>query len=86
MTIEKIVIPDQCHTLGCLLKHHLEDNGCSFSACIVPHIEDSSLHVSIEHESMSPKTCLLTSLRDAREEVKLLLDSLNSYKIHKSLQ
>ena len=79
--MESIVIPNQTHTLACLLRHHLFANGASFAACTVPHPLDEDLTITLAHAD-SCKECLLAALRDARSDVEKCITAINAYKSH----
>lgn len=76
---EKIVIPNQGHTVACLIRRALFQNNASFASCIVSHPQDTNLNVEIEHSD--PKKCLLMALRDAREEIETCLRTVNRHMV-----
>lgn len=81
--MEEICIPDEGHTLACLIRNYLFENGASFAACTVPHPLDSHLTVKIQCDStITPKECLLGSLRDAKEEVAAAIRVVRGNIVH----
>lgn len=79
--METFVIKNQTHTLACLLRHHLFENGATFASCTVPHPLDTDLTIKIEHNE-SCKTCLLASLRDARGDIEQCVKTVHAYQAH----
>ena len=79
--IEEIVLPDQGHTLACMIRQHLFDNGASFAACTVPHPLDTGLTVRLDCPG-GPKECLLAALRDASEEVQAAIKVVKTHIAH----
>ena len=80
---EEIVIPNQGHTLACMLRSALFENMAENASCIVVHPQDTNLKVEIKHKD--PKTCLLLALRDVRSELEGYMSSLNSHQIQTDL-
>lgn len=80
--MEEIRIPNQGHTLACMLRTYLFDNGASFAACTVPHPLNSDLTVKIQCDGTTPKECLQASLRDAAEEVEAALKVVRGHIAH----
>ena len=81
--MEEIILPNQSHTLACMIRQTLFDNGAVFAACTVPHPLDSNLTVRIEtNSSTTPKKCLLLSLNDACSEVEASIRVIHAYKAH----
>lgn len=80
--MEEIRIPNQGHTLACMLRHYLFDNGASFAACTVPHPLDTELTVKIQCEESTPKECLQSALRDAEEEIEAALKVVRGHLAH----
>lgn len=62
-------IPSQGHTLGCLIRDGLFQNGATFAACTVPHPQDTFLVVEIDHPD-DCEECLLSTLRETRLELE----------------
>lgn len=79
--MESFVIKEQTHTLACLLRTHLFENGATFASCTVPHPLDNDLIVKVSHPE-SCKECLLSSLRDARRDIEQCINTINAYKAH----
>lgn len=79
--MEEIIIPDQGHTLACMIRQLLFDNGASFAACTVPHPLDQGLTVRLECPT-PPKECLLAALLDANEEVEASIKCVKSHIAH----
>ena len=80
MPLEEIIIPNQGHTLACMLRKALFDNGAAFAACIVPHPQDEFLKIVIDAPDC--KACLLSSLRDVRNALEQYTRVVASKKIH----
>ena len=81
--MEEIILPNQSHTLACMIRQTLFDNGALFAACTVPHPLDSNLTVRIEtNSSTTPKKCLLLSLNDACNEVETSIRAIHAYRAH----
>ena len=81
MPREEIVIPDQTHTLACLIRERLFENDAIFAACVVPHPQDTSLTVTIEADDC--KKCLQSALREARQDVEGIINSFKAHSAHK---
>ena len=75
------MIKEQTHTLACLLRHHLFENGATFASCTVPHPLDTDLLVKLSHPE-NCKECLLSSLMDARNDIEQCIKTINAYKAH----
>ena len=43
-------IEGEGHTVGCMLRQRLFDEGCTFAACVVKHPEDTHLCIQVESE------------------------------------
>lgn len=80
MTREKIIIPNQGHTLACMIRAGLFANNASFASCIVSHPQDTDLSVEIDHSN--PKECLLATLRDVRSEITSHMRVVDSHMVH----
>lgn len=80
MPHEEVLLPDAGHTLACLLRHRLFDNGARFAACVVPHPLDTHLKIVVEADDC--KDCILSSLFEARQDVELALRAFASYDAH----
>lgn len=79
--MEEFSIRSQTHTLACLIRHFLFENGATFASCTVPHPLDTDLLVKIESAS-GGKECLLAALRDSRREVEAAIRTIDAYKAH----
>ena len=79
----RLCIPNEDHTLGCLLRHNLFNNGGEFVACTVPHPQDTRLHVTIQ--AKDPKRCLLLAIDDARIAMECLLERVDRHSAVMSL-
>lgn len=84
MQREQIVVPNQGHTLACMLRASLLKNDASFASCIVPHPQDEDLTIEIEHRR--PRECLLMALRDARAEITSYIRTVDSHLIDTEMQ
>ena len=80
--MEEITLPNQGHTLACMIRNYLFENGASFAACIVPHPLNTDLTVKIQSETITPKECLLQSLQDARQEVEYALSVARAHALN----
>lgn len=80
MPHEEVLLPDAGHTLACMLRHRLFDNGARFAACVVPHPLDTHLKIMLEADDC--KDCILSSLFEARNDVELALRAFASYDAH----
>ena len=80
--MESFTICNQTHTLACLIRHLLFENGASFASCTVPHPLDTDLIVKLESEDN--KECLLAALRDSRNEIEQAIRTIQAYKAHMS--
>lgn len=83
MPREVIHIPNQGHTLGCLIRRALFENEASFASCIVPHPQDTSLKIELVHDDC--KKCLLLALRDARAELESYLRVVSGRLVDKDM-
>lgn len=83
MRREEIIIPDQGHTLACILRRGLFENEAESASCVVVHPQDTTLKVEIKHED--PKKCLLMALRDARDEIEEYMKSVNNHVIQQEM-
>lgn len=84
MRREEILIPNQGHTLACMIRTGLFENSATETSCVVVHPQDTSLKVEIKHDN--PKECLLMALRDARLEIEGYTRNFNSYMIQKEMK
>ena len=80
MPHEEICLPNAGHTLACMIRHRLFENGARFAACVVPHPLDTHLKVVVEADNC--KDCILSSLLDARHDIELALRTFASYDAH----
>lgn len=76
-------IEGQGHTLGCMLRHRLFDNGATFAACVVPHPMDKHLIVKVEADD--PVQCLESATHQAMHEIDRIVQQVDNYTIHKNL-
>jgi DNA-directed RNA polymerase subunit L len=84
MIKETIVIPNQGHTLACMLRTLLFEHGAQFASCTVPHPQDQDLVIVIHHED-DCKECLLSSLRELRDTLERCKNTVLSVQIHQNL-
>ena len=82
--MEEIDIPEQDHTLACIIRSMLFENGATFAACVMPHPLDTSLKVIVSHPE-SAKVCLLDALRDAMGEVEQCSRAAKSRQIYEKM-
>lgn len=77
----EICLPGEGHTLGCLLRDWLFENGASYAACIVPHPQDNFLRIVVEADD--PRQCILDSISAARAQVESCVQTVRA---HRALQ
>ena len=80
MVHEEIHIPNQGHTLACMIRDLLFEHGANFGACVAPHPQSSDLRVDIEADDC--KACLRASLHEARLTVENCLKAIEAKVIH----
>ena len=66
----------QGHTLGCLIKDRLFENGAQFAACVVPHPQDDYLNVHVM--ATDPDDVLIRALQSARSDLVALRDAIDA--------
>ena len=74
-------IPNEGHTLACMIRHLLFENGAEYAACVVRHPQDDFLDVEVDAESDS-KEVLLSSLHQALETVRAYRATVNGVRAH----
>ena len=75
-----IDIPNQTHTMGCLLRPHLFAQGAPFAACIVTHPQETSLRI-IVHAS-NPTECLEMAISSAEHMVEEMVRAVDACQHH----
>ena len=84
MPFERIVLPNEGHTLASMLREELFAQGATFAACVVPHPLDTSLTVEIQHP-VDCKECLLAGLRQVRENLLQYKKVVDARTVHDEL-
>lgn len=77
-------IENEDHTVGCLLRPRLFQEGAKFAACIVKHPKDT--FISIQIESDDEKQCLLNAITNAQNDLEKMIKYVDAHKIHMNLQ
>lgn len=67
-------IQGEGHTVGCLLRNRLFENGATFAACLVKHPQDEFLSINVQAEN--PKECILDAIHSAEYEIQSMLKLL----------
>jgi len=80
----EITIPNEGHTVACLLRNRLFDNDAEFAACVVPHPQSKDLIIKVD--GVNPVSIIKNSINDARNTISNIQAGVNSYIIHKNLQ
>ena len=80
MPFESIQIPRQDHTLACMIRDLLFENGAEYAACTVLHPQDDFLHVEIRADDC--KDVLLSSLRQARGTLEGYIKTIRATAAH----
>tara|TARA_B100000945_G_C20376759_1_gene595001 strand:- start:610 stop:918 length:309 start_codon:yes stop_codon:yes gene_type:complete len=83
MDKKEYVIENQGHTIACLLRERLFNEGATFAACIVKHPQDKNLNIVIEADD--PKKCLLSAISSAELVLDNMIKAVTSYQIHNEI-
>ena len=81
--MQTFILRKQSHTLACMLREFLFENGATFASCTVNHPLDDFLTVKIEADD--PKYVLLLSLNDAKQRIDEYLANINNHKFMNDL-
>ena len=76
-------IPDEGHTVGCLLRNRLFMFGADFAACIVSHPQDKNLLIKVQGENCHE--IIKDALDASKKDVNEMLKSVQSYIFHEEL-
>ena len=71
------MIQREGHTLACLLRKQMFENGATMAACVVLHPQDEHLNIKVVAED--PKSCVLQSIHFAKLDVTKALNVFKSY-------
>lgn len=85
MPPEIIHIDSEGHTMACMIRQSLFENGCTFAACTVPHPLDETLRIEMEHPR-DCKACLLDALGDMRRELEQYMKVVATKQIHDDMR
>ncbi len=69
----EVIVENETHTLACLIRPYLFKNGAEFGACVVEHPQQKHLKILIENSTNNEKDILETSIKNARQDLEMLL-------------
>lgn len=84
MPKESVTIPNEGHTLACMLRVPLFNNGAEFASCTVPHPQATDLVVTVHHGT-SCRECLVDSLHDVRNTLESYKKTVLAVRVHHEL-
>tara|TARA_B100000482_G_C12567239_1_gene282473 strand:+ start:512 stop:784 length:273 start_codon:yes stop_codon:yes gene_type:complete len=77
-------IENEDHTVGCLLRPRLFNEGASFAACVVKHPKDT--FISIQIEADDEIDCLLSAITNAHNDLDKMIKYVDAHKIHMNME
>ena len=81
--MREYTIDDQGHTIGCMLRPRLFENGASFAACVVLHPQDKNLVMKVE--AADPNQCVMDAIYQATKDLDQMIREVDTFITHKSL-
>ena len=81
--MKSFTIENESHTVACLLRNRLFEEGATFAACVVKHPQEKKLVINIESED--PQMCLLNSIFSAEQDIDKMIKIVKANIIHREM-
>tara|TARA_B110000008_G_scaffold268995_1_gene297738 strand:- start:921 stop:1193 length:273 start_codon:yes stop_codon:yes gene_type:complete len=76
-------IENEGHTVGCLLRRKLFEEGSKFSACVVKHPQDKNLVIYVDSETKNDaKECILSVISSVNNDIDKMILAIDSKMAH----
>lgn len=81
--MREYIIDEQSHTIGCMLRPRLFENGATFAACVVLHPQDKHLVIKVEADDVNQ--CVMDAIYAATKDLDQMIREVDTYIAHNSV-
>jgi DNA-directed RNA polymerase subunit L len=81
--MREYTIDEQGHTIGCMLRPRLFENGATFAACVVLHPQDK--HLVMKVEAADADQCVINAIYAATKDLDQMIREVDTFITHNSL-
>lgn len=81
--MREYTIDEQGHTIGCMLRPRLFQNGAKFAACVVLHPQDKHLIMKVDADD--EYQCIMDAIYSANKDLDQMIREVDTFITHSSL-